>query len=134
MKGTCKLQDLAIPDLWMYGEMLSRIVQMSHPRNLEMVSLREILRIIGEYFGREYRLWFGISLLIIDVAVSLAKVADVDRNLGHEDVAVDGFQEAVKCLESLTLNSDESGLEQKRVSVLEYLRSQLTPEQTATTV
>ncbi|KAI3881460.1 hypothetical protein MKW92_018947 [Papaver armeniacum] len=76
----------------------------------------------------------NVSSQIIDVAVSLAKVADVDRNLGHEDVAVDGFQEAVKCLESLTLNANEAGLEQKRVSVLEYLRSQLTPEQTATTV
>lgn len=67
---------------------------------------------------------------IIDVAVSLAKVADVDRSIGSEDVAVDGFREAIKLLESLTLNSEEAGLEQKRVSVLEFLNSQLEEKQT----
>ncbi|CAK9169962.1 unnamed protein product [Ilex paraguariensis] len=50
---------------------------------------------------------------VLDVATSLAKVADVDRNLGNEDVAIDGFQEAIKLLESLTLKSEEVGLEQR---------------------
>lgn len=47
------------------------------------------------------------------MAVSLAKVADVDRNLGNENAAVDGFQEGIKLLESLTLSSEEVGLEQR---------------------
>lgn len=50
---------------------------------------------------------------VIDVAVSLAKVADVDRNLGDEDTAIAGFQEAIKLLESLTVNSGEVGLEKR---------------------
>ncbi|CAI9101016.1 OLC1v1038233C1 [Oldenlandia corymbosa var. corymbosa] len=62
---------------------------------------------------------------VLDIAISLAKVADVDRNLGDEDSAVDGFQEAIKLLESLTLSSEEVALEQKRLSVLEFLNSQL---------
>lgn len=37
----------------------------------------------------------------------------MDRNLGSEDVAVDGFQEAIDCLESLKLDSNEAGLEQR---------------------
>ncbi|KAK6931707.1 hypothetical protein RJ641_003500, partial [Dillenia turbinata] len=55
----------------------------------------------------------GITSQILDVAVSLAKVADVDRNLGNEKEAVDGFQEAIQLLESLTLSSEETGLEQR---------------------
>lgn len=47
------------------------------------------------------------------MAVSLAKVADVDRNLGNENVAIDGFQEAIRLLESLSLKPDEAGLEQR---------------------
>lgn len=62
---------------------------------------------------------------VIDVAISLAKVADVDRNLGNEDTAVAGFQEAIKLLESLTVSPGEVGLEQRRLSVLEFLNSQL---------
>lgn len=62
---------------------------------------------------------------IIDVAISLAKVSDVDRNLGKEEAAVDGFQEAIEMLQSLKLNPEEAGLEQRRLSVLEYLNSQL---------
>ena len=50
---------------------------------------------------------------MLDVAVSLAKVADVDRNLGDEKLATDGFQEAIDLLESLTLKSEASGLEQR---------------------
>lgn len=37
-------------------------------------------------------------LQILDLAVSLAKVADVDRSLHNEDVAVGKFQEAIKLL------------------------------------
>ncbi|KAJ7982438.1 E3 ubiquitin-protein ligase CHFR [Quillaja saponaria] len=66
---------------------------------------------------------------ILDVAMSLAKVADVDRNIGNENVAIDGFQEAINMLESLTLNSESSGLEQRRLSVLEFLRNQLVDKQ-----
>ncbi|KAL0405013.1 UNVERIFIED_CONTAM: protein NCA1, partial [Sesamum radiatum] len=62
---------------------------------------------------------------VIDVAVSLAKVADVDRNLGNEDTAIAGFQEAIKLLESLTVSAEEAGLEQRRLSVLEFVNSQL---------
>ncbi|CAN1121306.1 Protein NCA1 [Linum perenne] len=60
----------------------------------------------------------------VDVAVSLAKVADVDRSIGNEDAAGDRFQEAIKLLESLTLKPEEAGLEQRRLSVLEFLNSQ----------
>ncbi|KAE8038480.1 hypothetical protein FH972_010985 [Carpinus fangiana] len=74
-----------------------------------------------------------VSSQILDVAVSLAKVADVDRSLGNEDVAVDGFREAVKLLESLELKSEETGLEQRRLSVLEFLKSQLAEKQPDTT-
>ncbi|KAL4576845.1 hypothetical protein LXL04_012945 [Taraxacum kok-saghyz] len=44
---------------------------------------------------------------VLDVAVSLAKVADVDRNLDAEDSATEGFQEAIKLLESLKINSEK---------------------------
>ncbi|KAB1225020.1 E3 ubiquitin-protein ligase CHFR [Morella rubra] len=55
-----------------------------------------------------------VSSQILDVAISLAKVADVDRSMGNEDVAVDGFQEAIQLLESLKLKSEDTGL-QKRI-------------------
>lgn len=54
-----------------------------------------------------------ISIQVLDVAVSLAKVADVDKSLGDEKSASDGFQEAIDLLESLTLKSEASGLEQR---------------------
>lgn len=54
-----------------------------------------------------------LQLQILDLAVSFAKVADVDRNLGDEDAAVDEFEEGIKLLESLTLKSEESALEQR---------------------
>ncbi|XP_015876147.1 protein NCA1 [Ziziphus jujuba] len=66
---------------------------------------------------------------ILDVAVSLAKVADVDRNIRNEDVAVGGFQEAIKLLESLTLKPEEAGLEPRLLSVREFLKSQITEKQ-----
>lgn len=47
------------------------------------------------------------------MAVSLVKVADVDRNIGNEDAAIDGFQEGIKLLESLTLGPEEVALEQR---------------------
>lgn len=47
------------------------------------------------------------------MAVSLAKVADIDRSLQNEDAATDGFKEGVKLLESLKLDSEDSALEQR---------------------
>nr|XP_043609810.1 protein NCA1 [Erigeron canadensis] len=66
---------------------------------------------------------------VLDVAVSLAKVADVDRNLDAEDAATEGFQEAISLLESLKINSEENALEQRRLSVLDFLNSQLSKKQ-----
>ncbi|KMZ73835.1 Polycomb complex protein BMI-1 [Zostera marina] len=65
------------------------------------------------------------SSQILDVATSLAKVADVDRSLGDEKMAVSRFEEAIKCLESLKLKSDEVGLEMRKKTVLEFLNKQL---------
>lgn len=39
---------------------------------------------------------------LLDVAVSLAKVADVDFAMGNESAAAEGFQEALKKLENLS--------------------------------
>lgn len=47
------------------------------------------------------------------MATSLAKVADVDRNLGNEDSATANFEEAVKLLESLRISGEEVGLDQR---------------------
>ncbi|KAG7945956.1 hypothetical protein I3843_14G013800 [Carya illinoinensis] len=71
---------------------------------------------------------------ILDVAVSLAKVVDVDRSLGNEEVAVNGFQEAITLLETLKLKSEDAGLEQRRLSVLEFLKKQLAEKQLETTL
>ncbi|XP_010554493.1 PREDICTED: uncharacterized protein LOC104824200 [Tarenaya hassleriana] len=60
---------------------------------------------------------------ILDVAVSLAKVADVDRTLQNEGEAINGFKEGIKLLE-LKLDSKDSALDQRRISVLEFLKSQ----------
>ena len=54
-----------------------------------------------------------LQLQTLDVAVSLAKVADVDRTMGNEDAALDRFREAIKLLGSLTLKPEEAGLEQR---------------------
>ncbi|XP_006351348.1 uncharacterized protein [Solanum tuberosum] len=67
---------------------------------------------------------------IVDVAISLAKVADIDRNLGDEDTAVEGFQKGIKLLQSLELKPEEVSLEQRRLSVLEFLNSQLEKKET----
>lgn len=50
---------------------------------------------------------------ILDIATSLAKVADVDRTLGKEVLAIQGFQEAIKMLESETLDAKAAGIEQR---------------------
>lgn len=71
----------------------------------------------------------NVSSQIVDFAVSLAKVADVDRNLGHEDAAIKGFQEAIDRLESLKLNSSDAALQQRRLSVLQFLQNQITDKQ-----
>ncbi|KAH0918763.1 protein NCA1 [Brassica rapa] len=72
---------------------------------------------------------------ILDVAVSLAKVADIDRSLTNEDAAIDGFKEGMKLLDSLKLDSEDSAaLEQRRLSVMEFLKKQVEkPEQSAET-
>ncbi|GMI80487.1 NO CATALASE ACTIVITY 1 [Hibiscus trionum] len=75
----------------------------------------------------------GVASQILDVSVSLAKVADVDRTLGKEDEAVDGFQEAIKLLESLSLKSEEASLEPRRLSVLTFLKTQLEEKQSEAT-
>ncbi|KAL6870718.1 hypothetical protein ACP4OV_014566 [Aristida adscensionis] len=67
----------------------------------------------------------SVASQVIDVATSLAKVADVDRNLGNESAAVEGFREAIQWLEKLKLGSENASLEQKRLSVLGFLQSQL---------
>ncbi|KAA0034103.1 hypothetical protein IC582_023388 [Cucumis melo] len=69
---------------------------------------------------------------ILDVAVSLAKVADVDSGLGNEDMAVDRFQEGIKLLESLSLNSENPALQHRGESVLKFLEGQLAERQKAT--
>jgi hypothetical protein len=85
----------------------------------------------------------------------------VDKSLANEDVAIDGFQEAIKLLESLTLNTEDSGLEQRvrfpawlcyiisldpekvishivstlqRLSVLGFVKNQLAEKQPDTTL
>ncbi|XP_068661035.1 protein NCA1-like [Aristolochia californica] len=69
---------------------------------------------------------------VVDVAVSLAKVADVDPSLGSNNLAMDGFQEAIKCIESLILGPEESGIERRRLSVLEFLNNQMAEYQSTT--
>ncbi|XP_021729964.1 protein NCA1-like isoform X1 [Chenopodium quinoa] len=72
--------------------------------------------------------------LTLDVAVSLAKVADVDRGLGNEEGAISGFREGVNMLQSLKIDASQVALEQRRLSVLEFLNSQITenqPDQTS---
>ncbi|CAM0148814.1 unnamed protein product [Urochloa decumbens] len=66
-----------------------------------------------------------VASQVIDLATSLAKVADVDRNLGNESTAVKGFEEAIECLEKLKLGSEQASLEQRRLSVLDFLHNQL---------
>jgi len=51
--------------------------------------------------------FFSITLYILDV-VSLEKVADLDKNIGEEKLTIDGFQEVIDLLESLTLKSGAS--------------------------
>ncbi|KAF7812132.1 protein NCA1-like [Senna tora] len=53
--------------------------------------------------------------VVLDVAVSFEKVIDVDWNLGNENSAIDGFQEAIDMLETLTLKSKANGLKQRLV-------------------
>lgn len=66
-----------------------------------------------------------LSSQVLDVAVSLAKVADVDRVLGNDGPASEGFQEAIKTLENLSGQSKENDvLERRRISILEFLHSQ----------
>ncbi|MCO5598489.1 hypothetical protein L7F22_052586 [Adiantum nelumboides] len=66
-----------------------------------------------------------LSSQVLDLAVSLAKVADVDRALGNDGPASEGFQEAIKMLENLSGKSRENtSLERRRLSILEFLHGQ----------
>lgn len=67
--------------------------------------------------------------LSLDVAVSLAKVADVDRGLGDEEGAIAGFREAINMLDSLKIDSSQVALVQRHQSVLEFLNSQIVGKQ-----
>ncbi|XBI24912.1 hypothetical protein VPH35_049927 [Triticum aestivum] len=62
----------------------------------------------------------AVASQVIDLATSLAKVADVDRNLGNEDAAVEGFEEAIKCLEKLKLDSEQASLEQRVATIFTH--------------
>ncbi|CAM8910670.1 unnamed protein product [Rhodiola kirilowii] len=75
----------------------------------------------------------NLTSQVLDVAVSLAKVADIDLNLGNKDAAIDGFQEGLKLLESLTTSANDDPLEQRRASVMDFLKSQLAEKQSAAT-
>ncbi|KAL3696286.1 hypothetical protein R1sor_010362 [Riccia sorocarpa] len=67
-----------------------------------------------------------LSSQVLDVAVSLAKVADVNRAMGSEDAGREGFQEAIKLLERFSSpKGEDSALEKKRLSILEFLHQQL---------
>lgn len=59
-------------------------------------------------------------LQVLDVAVSLAKIADVDRALGKEDAALEGFKEGIQTLEGITFSegSEDPTLEEKVRSLL----------------
>ncbi|GAB2223123.1 hypothetical protein Droror1_Dr00017260 [Drosera rotundifolia] len=72
-----------------------------------------------------------VPSLVFDVVISLAKVADVDSGLHNEVAAISGFQEAINMSESLTISPDEASLEQRRLSVLEFLRGQVAERQAA---
>lgn len=65
-------------------------------------------------------------LQVVDVAISLAKVADIDRNLGDEDTAVEGFQEGIKLLQSLELKPEEVSLEQRVILICPPFNSSYT--------
>lgn len=63
---------------------------------------------------------------VLDVAVSLSKVADVDRALGHEADALAGFRRALEVAEELCLPQDapRADIEKRRVT-LEFIHAQL---------
>eukprot|EP00246_Nothoceros_aenigmaticus_P017304 TRINITY_DN8385_c0_g1_i1.p1 TRINITY_DN8385_c0_g1~~TRINITY_DN8385_c0_g1_i1.p1 ORF type:complete len:392 (+),score=68.62 TRINITY_DN8385_c0_g1_i1:190-1365(+) len=67
------------------------------------------------------------SAEVLDVAVSLAKIADVDRALGEDEAAVQGFKEGIKLLEgiSFSTSNEDSTLEERWKSVLQFLHSQV---------
>ena len=42
----------------------------------------------------------------------------MDRNLGNESTAIEGFEEAIQCLEKLKLDSEQASLE-RRVAIID---------------
>lgn len=102
---------------------LSPQVHLSTTPNSFLVSLRVLVAVIGhcpEILRSEPT---SCHWQVLDVAVSLAKVADVDRALGNESAACEGFQEAVKKLEGLSMpkNSENSALAKRVMSSFKKL-------------
>eukprot|EP00897_Mesotaenium_endlicherianum_P001949 jgi/Mesen1/1782/ME000014S01190 len=64
---------------------------------------------------------------VLDVAVSLAKVADVDRAMGNAKGSVEGFQEAAETAEKLHILEDaaHAAVLTRRASTLHFIREQL---------
>eukprot|EP00850_Spirogloea_muscicola_P017155 SM000144S00703 [mRNA] locus=s144:304396:307167:- [translate_table: standard] len=60
---------------------------------------------------------------VLDVAVSLAKVADVDRALGEDQVAAKHFREAASVAKELATNDE--ALKAKRDATLEFILTQI---------
>ncbi|KAG6554438.1 hypothetical protein Mapa_004355 [Marchantia paleacea] len=93
----------------------------------------EDLTAARDYYARALKLrqnatdFSKLSSKVLDVAISLAKVADVSRALGDETAGRKGFQEAVKSLEDISPPNGEDCpvLEKKRLSILEFLQQQL---------
>jgi hypothetical protein len=102
---------------------LSPQVHLSTTPNSLLVSLGVLVAVIGhcpEILRSEPT---SCHWQVLDVTVSLAKVADVDRALGNESAACEGFQEAVKKLEGLSMpkNSENSALAKRVMSSFEKL-------------
>ncbi|CAA0837483.1 zinc ion binding [Striga hermonthica] len=97
--------------------------EITHTLSVSLNKIGDLKYYEGDLQGA--RSYYFQALDVIDVAVSIAKVADVDRNIGNNDTAIAGFEEGVKLLSSLTIGAEEVGLEQRRISVLEFLNNQL---------
>lgn len=61
--------------------------------------------------------------LVLDVAVSLAKVADIERSLGNEKSALDGFSQAAHFAESVVTSDDM--LERRKSNTIKFIHDQM---------